>query len=161
MPPKPSELDNESKRSKEESTSIETKQSTSLSTVTDPLFKVTVFGRPIVKKNTQRVIGFGRSRRVIYSKKYLEWADEATLACLEARDGRDSINGLLFAKIVFYFKNFAAESDLSNCIEGIQDILQSTGVICNDKFIRQILTSKHFGQEPRTEVELYPYVEEL
>ena len=120
------------------------------------IFSAKIFGRPFVKKNTQRVIGIGRRKRVIYSPKYLAWASMASLVCRKAHAGQETYAGLIELHLAFNFKNRQSESDLSNCIEGIQDVLQSTGVIEDDKQVRRIIASKTFGGEASTTVHLFP-----
>ncbi len=121
------------------------------------LFEVECFGRASVKKNTQRVIGYGRKRRVIYSPQYMMWANAAKLACFRAHMGQKPIEGLVEAHFTFTFKNHQSESDLSNCLEGIQDVMQTTGVIKDDKQIRAIVAEKVFGGEPSVHVRLFEY----
>ena len=124
----------------------------------NPLFSATIPGRPFCKKSTQRVIGVGRSKRAIYSPKYLSWANQAMVICLRSFKG-PLITELVTLKLHFWFKDHQAEPDTSNLTEGIQDVLQKAGVIKNDKQIYELIASKHFGGEPRTEVEIYEYKE--
>ena len=69
------------------------------------LFRCEIPGRPIVKKNTQRVYGVGKSRRAVYSSKYLRWRDIALLEMRKAWDSFDPIEVKVNAKMVFCFKN--------------------------------------------------------
>ena len=94
---------------------------------------------------------------MIYSPLYLAWAQVARIACMRAHHGQNTYDGLIEAHFNFTFKNHQSESDLSNCLEGIQDILQTAGVIKDDKQIRCIVAKKHFGGDPCTTVHLFPY----
>lgn len=102
-----------------------------------PLFACTIFGRPIVKKNTQRTVGYGKARRVIYSPQYLEWLDAAVLAirCAKPQWPGNPINFPINLRCSFRFADKRSTPDLSNLYEGIQDVLETEGVITNDKFI--------------------------
>lgn len=125
-----------------------------------PIFECTILGRPIVKKNTQRVVGYGRRKHVIYSKKFLEWQSVAN-ATIQRRAGVTLlITEPIEAEFKFYFKNRAAEADVSNLIEGPQDVLKKTGIISDDKLIMRVRGEKFFGHEPRTEIRLYKFVAE-
>lgn len=56
----------------------------------------------------------------------------------------------------FYFKNRQNEPDVSNCIEGIQDVMQDCGVFKNDKLIMRIKAEKFIGdKDERIEIEIY------
>lgn len=125
-----------------------------------PLFTCTIPGRPIVKKNTQRVVGLrGGSRRVVYSANYTKWANAACTAVYGSLIvNRATIRHPITGVFRFYFKNYASEPDVSNLIEGPQDILTKCGVIEDDKLIKRVIAEKFFGHEPRVEIELYEYV---
>jgi Holliday junction resolvase RusA-like endonuclease len=128
--------------------------------VTNPLFVCSIPGRPIVKKNTQRVVGFGRAKRVIYSPRYRAWECGAIAAC------KRSISTALLcdpltAVFRFYFANRQSLPDTSNLIEGIQDVLKKSQVIEDDGLIHRILAERFVGSEPRIEVELHKYASEI
>lgn len=64
----------------------------------------------------------------------------------------------LYVIYKFYFANRQAEPDVSNLIEGPQDVLQKAGIIKNDRLIMRVMAEKFFGVgEPRTEIEIYNY----
>lgn len=118
------------------------------------LFRCFVPGRPIVKKNTQRVIGSGRNRRVIYSSRYRKWMREAATAIRQAANDLSfglPISTPIEMHIVFWLANKASEPDLSNLIEGPQDMLKSCGIIVDDRLIVKIVASKSFCNEHMTE----------
>lgn len=122
------------------------------------LFSCTIPSRCVVKKNTQRVVGVGRRKRVIYSPQFSVWENEAIIAMRMAHRA-DPISDLIKLVIRFYFKNYHAEADTSNLLEGPNDCFKKAGVILDDKLIRKIEAEKFFGYEPRTEIELYKYEE--
>jgi Holliday junction resolvase RusA-like endonuclease len=120
------------------------------------MFKLVVPGRPIVKKNTKRIIGAGKKKMIIYSPKFVEWEKVALLAAMRVRPV-NLITCLLEAEYKFYFKNTQGQADTSNLVEGIQDVLTKAGVIQDDKLIMRFTAEKFFGHEPRTEVVLHEY----
>lgn len=120
------------------------------------VFSVEIFRPPIVKKNTQRVVGVGRGRRVIYSPRFLEWETEALLKLRSEWKDRP-ITKPLCAIFRFFLKDRSAEPDVSNLVEGIQDALKKAGVIEDDGLIQLAHIGKFPYEEPRTEVELYVF----
>lgn len=120
------------------------------------LFNVVIPGRPIVKKNTQRTVGYGRKKRVIYSPNFLAWQRIAMLLCLSKKP-RNPIGTLITAEFKFYFKNRQAEADTSNLIEGAQDVLTKSEVIRDDRLICKVIAEKIFGETPRVEISLFNY----
>lgn len=124
------------------------------------LLRLILPGRAIVKKNTARKFGSGRRSRVVYTEKYQTWEAEALREihklCLGA-----TLDFPLEARFVFYFKNRHAEADVSNLVEGPQDLLKTARVISDDRIIRRIVAEKVFGYEPRTEIELWTYTAKM
>jgi Holliday junction resolvase RusA-like endonuclease len=115
-------------------------------------------GRPIVKKNTQRIVGVGKGRRRILSPKYIAWERGAYLHAIAARsraNRAESFGGLVFAKFFFHFLNKQAEADVSNLIEGPQDLLVKAGVLKDDRQIVALFAQKEFGLPAKTIIELY------
>lgn len=103
-----------------------------------------IAGRPIVKKNTAKHY---RGKRV-YSAKFRNWE---AVALLSLRGLEKPIDWYCEAVFEFHFKNRQGEADTSNLIEGIQDVLQTKGVITDDKFIKRVVAEKFFdGQEKTT-----------
>lgn len=118
------------------------------------LFKASIPGRPIVKKNTARRVGRGRSTRLIYSPKFVSWEKNAMAAILASFRGK-CIESTVRAKFIFHFANHQSEADLSNLLEGPQDALVKAGVLKDDVLICDLSAKKHFGQEPRVIIELW------
>jgi Holliday junction resolvase RusA-like endonuclease len=125
-----------------------------------PLVTLTIPGRVGILKNSKRVISRGRGKRalVLPSSKYESWAKSAG-AALAAQRTVFLIDVPVEVHMRFYFANRQSESDLSNCLQGPEDLLQAHGILENDKLIMRIEAEKHFGHEPRVEIELYPYTE--
>lgn len=126
-----------------------------------PIFSCSVPGRAGIKKNrTQRRFLPKQGRYVTMpSDAYIAWADFASVHVSQALAARDPIMIPLEANYRFYFKNRANEADVSNCVEGIADVMQKVGVFKDDRQIMRFTAEKFFGHEPRTEVDLYPFNE--
>lgn len=120
------------------------------------LFECTVPGRAIVKKNQQRVVGVGKGKRVIYSEKFVQWEKQAIMEVYRKRDS-NLILTWVEADYKFYFTNQQGEADVSNLVEGIQDVLTKCGIIQDDRLVKRFTAEKFFGSEPRLEVKLYKY----
>ena len=120
------------------------------------LFKCTISGRCAVKKNNKRVFKRHGRTIVLSSEKVLAWERLALPLIIRAKT-RPMIDFPVEARFKFYFKNRQHEPDVSNLTEAPQDLLQKAGVIQNDKLIVRIVAEKFFGEEPRTEIELWPY----
>ena len=109
----------------------------------------------MVKKNNQRVVGYGRGRRVIYPVQYQAWERDAAYQIIDQKKGYTlPIDGPIEVHYEFHFKNHQAEADTSNLIEGIQDVLQKMNVITNDKNIVALRAKKLFGLESKVLVKI-------
>lgn len=105
-------------------------------------------GRVRSKKNSKQMILRGGKPRIISSSAFQAWETQARAELfLQKRSLENAgqvfpIKGNLCLTISFGMKGRAHEPDLSNLIEGPQDLLQELGVIENDKQITQIVASK-------------------
>lgn len=72
------------------------------------------------------------------------------------KQNRDQITfkGPVHIDYIFHFKNHKAESDLTNNLEGISDVLQKVRIIENDKNIVSLTAKKLFGLDPKVIVTL-------
>ncbi len=117
------------------------------------LFKCIIPGRAIVKKNTKRIVGAGRFKKIIYSKRFQFW--EASFVLYLRKIWKlPPIDHPVEAIFKFYFKNHQGEADTSNLIEGPQDCLVKGGVLKDDRLVQRLIAEKHFECEPMTEIEL-------
>ena len=121
-----------------------------------PIVTLTIPGRPIVKKNTKRVYGSGRSKRVVYTDRYRAWHLEAKRLAAFCFKGA-LVECLVEAHYRFYFTNRRGEADVSNLCEAPGDLLKDAGVLKDDRLIVRIEAQKYFGHDPRTEIEIYKY----
>lgn len=119
------------------------------------LFKCEIPGRVPVKKNTAKVYRYG----AVYSKAYRNWE---ILACGVIRKLNTKVlkncpvREYFEARFKFFLKNHQWEPDVSNVCEGPQDVLQTCGVIDDDKLIKRVIAEKFFDDpNPRLEIELH------
>lgn len=123
-----------------------------------PLFEVTIPSRVGIKKNSKRMI-FKKGRpRVLSSVNYLNWEKHAAVFIRQAMQKFSGlpIKDYCRAEFVFYFKNHHAEIDISNALQGPEDLLEKLGVIENDRLIQEVFARKVFGHEPKTILRLLP-----
>lgn len=122
--------------------------------------KLTLYGNPATKKNSQSIIINRKTRRpmLIQSKRYREYEK----ACIK------QITGLYRKKINYpvtvicrYFRKTRHRVDLTNLLEATDDILVKAGVLGDDN--SQIIKS-HDGSRvffdkdnPRVEIEIVEY----
>lgn len=122
----------------------------------DILFQAEIPGRPVVKKNTQRVVGYGNKRHVVYSNKWRIWERDASIYIARERQ-KFSLPITMPCEIYleFHFKDRHAEPDTSNLVEGPQDILQKMGIIANDKLFVQLRARKLITGDPKTIIRIH------
>lgn len=121
------------------------------------LFSCTIPGRPYVKKNCQRTIGFGKRKRVIYSANFRKWNQDAILYMREVWKGKDTLDEQIEVTYRFYFKEKQSEADVSNLCEAPGDALKEAGIIKDDILIYRLIAEKYFYANPRLEIELRKY----
>lgn len=107
----------------------------------------------MVKKNGQKIY---RGRRVL-TPQYLAWEESACLyvkqAMVQAKF-KDLITDQVAMKFTFCFANRQAEADVSNLIEGVQDVLVDCGVLEDDRLVHFLIAEKFFGGDVKTIVEV-------
>lgn len=93
---------------------------------------ITIYGRPISKKNSKRV--FTKNFRIVVlpSEAYMAF-EESVLSQL--KDCTVKFEGPVHIDYDFAFKG-KMETDIDNAISGINDILEKSGIIDNDKNIK-------------------------
>lgn len=92
------------------------------------MLKITLFGEPRTKKNSQRIIRAGKRNIVIPSKAYEEYEN----ACLWQIAGKHkTLNAKMNLKCTYYLKQ-KRRVDLANLIEATQDILTAAFTITDD-----------------------------
>ncbi len=123
------------------------------------VFRAIIPGRPIVKKNTQRTYGRGKSTRRVSTPRFRSW-EQGAMAELAKGNSRPLIEVPVTAIYRFYFKDRQAEADVSNLCEAPGDLMEQAGVLKNDRLIRRVIAEKFFGHQPRTEIELIYWSEQ-
>lgn len=95
------------------------------------LVTMTIFGELASKANSRRVTSYGK---IIKSHKALTWSHQAALQIpAEYRGLRlGSIQEPLYLNAKIYYKDWRSDVDESL----LMDVLQSAGVIANDRYIR-------------------------
>lgn len=123
------------------------------------LFKAILEGRSAIKKNGKSAFIRNGQAFITTSKNYKIWEKQATLQLLQLKArafGVLPIRIPLNISFKFHFPTHQWEADLSNLIQGPEDILQKTGIIEDDKLIYSLDGSrKIFGADRfYTEIEI-------
>ena len=128
--------------------------------------KITLQGRPVTKKNSQRMVVAGNGRRfLIQSKQYLQyekdclWQIKGQLTALSLQRRLPKpvlfpIIGEISLQILYYMPD-KRRPDLLNLEQATADILEKARVIENDKNIVSFDGSRIVGIDkanPRTEI---------
>lgn len=105
------------------------------------------------KKNSKRIYGRGRFKKILSSEAYLEWEDRARLSVvlqLPPKYRRPTTKPVSIKALIYYK---GQRPDLSGCFESIGDCLESV-VYVNDRQIISWDGSRlyHDLKNPRTEV---------
>ena len=118
--------------------------------------KLVIFGPPVTKKNSQRIIRLGNGRRIIKpSAKFEEYQEMAGLYI--PAQARLMIDRPVNVKCV-YFMSTRRRVDLVNLLEATCDILVHYRVLADDnsKIIVSLDGSRvlHDKERPRAEIEI-------
>jgi Holliday junction resolvase RusA-like endonuclease len=117
------------------------------------VIKLTIFGQPITKKNSQQIIMAGKRPCVIPSKAFraYEKLAKAQLSTYPYQHkGKVEITCL-------YWLETARMPDLTNLLAATHDILEHCGIIENDRDIVSVDGSRIMGVDranPRVEIEI-------
>lgn len=101
------------------------------------------------------IYGRGRKKWIGPNQAYKGWENDLVGRLLLRSKERLPIDFPVYMEITFHFKNHAHEADTSNCLEGIQDVMQKAGILKNDKLIYKILAEKVFDGEEYFNLALY------
>lgn len=123
------------------------------------LFEVVIPGRVGIKKNSRRIFknDYGQTKN-IPSVNFKNWESVAIAFVHQAmRKQRllKPIEGPVSAYFEFHFKNQRALPDVSNCVEGPQDVLQAVGVLQNDRQIDHVEAKRAVCGVEQTIVKLF------
>ena len=96
-----------------------------------PYLRFAIPGQTIAKKNSQRIVRLGRRAAIRPSKAYDAWEKAALMELVMQRI--PAWQGSLPVELrLFFFRQTRAKFDLSNMVEGVQDVLQKAGVLADD-----------------------------
>lgn len=116
-----------------------------------------ITGRPTTKKNSPRVVRFGRFTKVLPSKKYCEY-EEAAL--VELRKQRPTYyDGTVQVTCRYWMPDKRSSPDLVGLLQATSDILETAGILKNDKYIVSYDGSRIMGcdkKKPRVEIDIEP-----
>ncbi len=116
--------------------------------------KIILTGRPITKKNSQRIALTKTGKRfIIQSKQYLTYENDC-LWQLKTEYRGETITNQINLQALYYMPT-KARPDLNNLLQATCDILQKAKVISNDKKIVSFDGSHIAGVDkvnPRTEI---------
>lgn len=143
--------------------------------------KLTIFGQPITKKNSQNAFAIcpkncpGQQANLII-KRMGNKPQRPIINLLQSDAYRTyekkvkkqlsltaykPISGPVSVKALYYLAT-ARTPDLSNLIAATHDLLEGCGVIINDSQIKSVDGSRIMGKDPdpRVEVEILPFIEQ-
>jgi Holliday junction resolvase RusA-like endonuclease len=121
--------------------------------------RLTIYGQPITKKNSQQIIMAGKRPCIIQSKAFRtyskEWASQ--------------IKGMLYKMVLgpvhvkcTYYMATARLPDLTNLLAATHDLLEAFGFIENDRLVKSVDGSRIAGMDkinPRVEISITEYQE--
>lgn len=119
--------------------------------------KLTIYGQPITKKNSQQIIMAGKRPCIIPSKafKAYEKAAKEQLRFTNYDYSQMPRGGNLQIKCLYYLAT-SRIPDLTNLLAATHDILEHCGIIENDRQIKSVDGSRIIGKDldPRVEIEI-------
>ena len=125
--------------------------------------RIALKGRPITKKNSQRIIQARGRVMVIPSKQYMEYLADCRWQMNVLRLGEMKISSPINLKCVYYMPT-RHRVDLVNLLEATCDILVECGLLADDN---SKIVASHDGSRvlydknnPRVEIEITPAKEE-
>jgi hypothetical protein len=95
--------------------------------------RLVVLGAPRTKKNSSRVLTFGRRKRIVPSAQYLAWRDAVVPQMRLAWEGRPPIASPVNVAAMFF--RDAARGDAVGYYQGLADALEEAGVVSDDKWV--------------------------
>jgi len=117
--------------------------------------KITLYGKPITKKNSMRIVSRGGRPRLIQSKAYMAYENDCLKQiCPSWSNGGESINCKIHVSCLYYLKD-KRKTDLTNLLAASHDILQKSGIIEDDALIVSLDGSRIVGvdrENPRVEI---------
>lgn len=114
--------------------------------------KLTIYGQPITKKNSQQIIMAGKRPCIIQSKAYRQYAKLAKeqIALLGACK---PFYTPIQVTCLYYLATIRTP-DLCNLMASTHDILEDAGIILNDELIKSVDGSRIIGKDPNPRVDI-------
>jgi Holliday junction resolvase RusA-like endonuclease len=117
--------------------------------------KLILAGRPITKKNSQRmVVAKNGARFLIQSKQYLAYEKDC-LWQIKSQYKEEILKEKICLTVYYYMPDKRSKPDLVNLLQATSDILEKARVIENDSNIISYNGSRIIGidkDNPRTEI---------
>jgi Holliday junction resolvase RusA-like endonuclease len=117
---------------------------------------MTIYGAPRTKKTSNRILQFGKFKKIVPSEQYIRWQASAVPQMRVAWAGRVAVNYPVNVRAVFY--RDANRGDLIGYMQALADALQTARVLEDDRFVvswdgtRMRVDRKR----PRVEIEIDP-----
>lgn len=117
--------------------------------------RITLYGDPRTKKNSQRIIRVGKGTKILPSEAYIDYANECQVQLIEKRAYGKMIDYPVNIACVYYMRT-RRKIDLTNLNESIHDILVSGKVLADDN--RNVIASTdgslvlYDKENPRVEI---------
>ena len=114
----------------------------------------TILGRPVTKKNSQRIVGVGGRRTILQSRQYIAWEMSAVAQLRVQARGLAAANRPCAMRALVYRDRDVG--DLLNYLAAVSDALERAALVENDRLIVSVDGSRMLidRQRPRVEVEL-------
>ena len=121
--------------------------------------ELTLHGRPITKKNSQRIVSIGGRPRLIPSAQFKDYEKSCLFQIRMARVGEPKISVPVNVRCVYYMPT-RHRVDLVNLLEASCDILVAAGILEDDN---SNIVASHDGSyvthdkyDPRVEITITP-----
>jgi len=115
---------------------------------------ITITGRIPSKKNSKRIVRFGKRSAIISSKDYVAWHKTASVQLLGIKPISEPIKKI---SVRFWWAD-ARKTDLSNKFESLADLLVDNKIISDDNYtVIPIVTLASMGidrKNPRAEIKI-------
>ena len=124
--------------------------------------RIVISGMPVSQKNQKRIARTKDGRPfIVSSKKVLAWKKAARGQIAEQWGSRETIDGGIELTInIQSYLGPRQKIDTDNLAAAPLDILEKSGVISNDYWIRRVVSERHRDvNNPRVEITLTEYEE--
>lgn len=123
--------------------------------------KFVITGRPATKKNSSRVVRRGKFTRVLPSEAFMKYEREAVKQIKALH--LPTITGPVQVEFLYWLTDRRWWPDLVGLLQATSDILQTAGIIEDDKWILCYNLSRICGldkENPRAIIKIWPAFED-